>query len=162
VEIIINLAKSLPDTSSMAMSMPFTMKAVGISPQFIMYYALIFLAVTDIISCLVLTFSSKWLIDTLSRVALFLKMKEFVVGFFIMAFAASIPNFFVGIISALNKVPQLSFGDVTGGNIIDLSLVIGLAALLSRGGLSAQSRTVQGSAIFTIFVSSKTCFMRFI
>ena len=70
----------------------------------------------------------------LSRIALFLKLKEFVVGFFIMAFAASLPNLFVGIVAALNKIPQLSFGDVIGGNIVDLSLVIGLAALLSGGG----------------------------
>jgi len=118
------------------------------------FYILIFL-----LSCLVLTISSKWLVDALSKIALFLKMKEFVVGFFIMAFAASIPNFFVGIISALNKVPQLSFGDVTGGNIVDLSLIIGLAALLSKGGLSAQSRTVQGSAIFTILVGTLPLFL---
>jgi cation:H+ antiporter len=112
-----------------------------------LFYILIFL-----VSCFLLTFSSKWLVNVLLRISLFLKLKEFVVGFFMMAFAASLPNFFVGIIAALNKVPELSFGDVTGGNIIDLSLVIGLAALLSRGGLSAKSRTVQGSSIFTIFI----------
>jgi cation:H+ antiporter len=106
-----------------------------------------------------LTFSSKWLVDILLRIALFLKLKEFVVGFFLMAFAASLPNFFVGIISALNKIPELSFGDVVGGNIVDLSLVIGLAALLSNAGLSAQSRTVQGSSIFTIFIGILPLFL---
>ncbi|PJA01069.1 hypothetical protein COX75_00835, partial [bacterium (Candidatus Gribaldobacteria) CG_4_10_14_0_2_um_filter_33_15] len=72
-----------------------------------------------LISCLLLTFSNKWLIGALSRIALFLQMKEFVVAFFLMAFAVSIPNLFVGIISALNKIPELSFGDVVGGNIVD-------------------------------------------
>lgn len=110
-------------------------------------YILIFLA-----SCFLLTFSSKWLVNNLSRIALFLKLKEFVVGFFIMAFAASLPNFFLGVVAALNKIPELSFGDVIGGNIVDLSLVIGLAALLSRGGISAKSQTVQGSSLFTIFI----------
>jgi cation:H+ antiporter len=105
-----------------------------------------------IVSCFLLALSSKWLIGSLSRIALYLRLKEFVVGFFIMAFAVSLPNFFVGIISAFNGIPQLSFGDVIGGNIVDLSLVIGLAALLSKGGLSAQSQTVQGSSIFTIFI----------
>jgi cation:H+ antiporter len=91
-------------------------------------------------------------VGALSRVALFLRLKEFVVGFFIMAFATSLPNLFVGITAALNKIPQLSFGEVIGGNIVDLSLVIGLAALLSRGGISAKSQTVQGSSLFTIFI----------
>lgn len=118
-----------------------------------------FNALIFIISCFLLTFSSKWLVGALSRIALFLKLKEFVVGFFIMAFAVSLPNFFVGIIAALNKVPELSFGDVVGGNIVDLSLAMGLAALLSKGGLSAQSRTVQGSSIFTIFVGTLPLFL---
>ena len=109
---------------------------------------LIFLA-----SCLFLAFSSKWLIGALTRIAKFLGWKEFVVAFSLMAFGVSIPNFFVGIISALNNIPELSFGDVIGGNIVDLSLIIGLAALLSRKGLSAPSRTVQGSSIFTIVIA---------
>ena len=117
-------------------------------------YILLFL-----ISCFLLAFSSKWLVDILLRIALFLKLKEFVVGFFLMAFAASLPNFFVGIIAALNKIPELSFGEVIGGNIVDLSLVIGLVALLSRGGLSAESRTVQVSSIFTIFISILPLFL---
>ena len=104
-------------------------------------------------SCFILAFSSSKLVDTLSRIAKFLGWKEFVVAFFLMAFAVSIPNFFIGIISALNEVPELSFADVIGGNIIDLSLVIGLAALISRGGLSAPSRTVQGSCFFTIIMA---------
>lgn len=120
----------------------------------VLFSILIFL-----VSCFLLAFSSKWLVGALSRIALFLKLKEFVVGFFIMAFAASLPNLFVGITAALNKIPQLSFGDVIGGNIVDLSLVIGLAALLSRGGLSAESRTVQGSSIFTIFIGILPLFL---
>jgi len=117
-------------------------------------YILIFL-----FSCFLLTLSSKWLVGSLSRIALFLKLKEFVVGFFVMAFAASLPNLFVGITAALNKIPQLSFGDVIGGNIVDLTLVIGLAALLSKKGLSAQSQTVQGSSIFMIFIGILPLFL---
>lgn len=114
----------------------------------ILLYLLLFL-----MSCFVLAFASSKLVDTLSRIAKFLGWKEFVVAFFLMAFAVSIPNFFIGIISALNGVPELSFSDVIGGNIIDLSLVIGLAALVSKGGLSAPSRTVQGSCFFTIIMA---------
>ena len=111
-------------------------------------YVLIF-----IFSCFLLAFSSKWLVSALSRIALFLRLKEFVVGFFLMAFAASIPNIIVGIISATSKIPQLSFGEVVGGNIVDLSILVGLAALISKKGLSAQSRTVQGSSVFTILIA---------
>jgi cation:H+ antiporter len=106
-----------------------------------------------IVSVFLLAFSSKWLMGALSRIALFLRIKEFVVAFFIMAFATSLPNLTVGIISAFKNIPQLSFGDVIGGNIVDLSIVLGLAALISRKGISCESRVVQVSSLYTIFIA---------
>lgn len=111
-------------------------------------YIFIFLA-----SAFLLGFSSKWLIGALSRVALFLKVKEFIVAFFVMAFAVTLPNLILGITAAVNKIPELSFGDVIGGNIIDLTLVLGLGALLAKEGLQANSKTVQKSSIYTIFIA---------
>lgn len=106
-----------------------------------------------IISFIVLSFSGRWLIESLKRISEFLGWKEFVVAFFITAFSVSLPNFFVGIISALNKVPELSFGDIIGGNVAELAFLGGLAALISKKGLSANSRTVQGSSIFAIITA---------
>ncbi|MEK7519526.1 MAG: sodium:calcium antiporter [Patescibacteria group bacterium] len=121
-----------------------------------LYYILIFIS-----SCLLMTFSSEWLVEKVHRIALFLKLKEFVVAFFLMAFACSLPNLVVGIISALNGIPELSFADIVGGNIFDLSVVIGLTALISRKGLSVQSKTVQGSSLFTIFAAILPIFLLF-
>ncbi len=117
-------------------------------------YAILFL-----ISAFLLAFSSRWIVGIVSRIGLFLRVKEFVIGFFVMAFAVSLPNFFVGLISAFNGASQLSFGDVIGGNIVDLSIVIGLAVLVSKGGISADSRTVQGSSIFTIIAGTLPLFL---
>lgn len=103
-----------------------------------------------IVSFILLSFSGRWLIESLKRISEFLGWKEFVVAFFITAFSVSLPNFFVGIISAINKVPELSFGDIIGGNVAELALLGGLAALISKMGLSANSRTVQGSSFFAI------------
>jgi len=110
-------------------------------------------------SFIVLSFSGRWLIESLKRISEFLGWKEFVVAFFITAFSVSLPNFFVGIISALNKVPELSFGDIVGGNVAELALLGGLAALISRKGLSANSRTVQGSSIFAIVTALLPLFL---
>lgn len=103
-----------------------------------------------IISCGFLLWSGNFLVGALNKIAKFLGWKEFVVAFFIMALATSIPNFLVGIVSAFNVIPEISFGDIVGANIIDLSLVMGIAALISKAGLAASGRTVQGSSIFTI------------
>lgn len=114
-----------------------------------------------LVSCLLLTFSGKWLVDALSRIGTFLKVKEFVLAFFIVAFGTTIPNLIIGVISALNKIPELSFGDVVGSNIFDISLVVGLAALFSKGGLSSDSKTVQGTSIFTTIIALLPLFLIF-
>ncbi len=106
-----------------------------------------------IISFFFLVLSSRWIVHSLSRIAKFLGWKEFVVAFLFFAFSASLPNLFVGIVSALNKIPQLSLGDVIGGNIIDLTILAGMAALISKAGLSAPSRTVQNSALYLILLT---------
>lgn len=104
-------------------------------------------------SCLLLVLSCKWSVGALLKISQCLGWKEFVVAFFIMAFASSAPNLFVGIISAINKIPQLSFGDVMGGNLVDLTLVLALAVFISKG-LEAESRIVQSTAIFTVFLAT--------
>ena len=111
-------------------------------------YVLVFIG-----SALILGYTSNRLIKSLSKVARFLKWKEFVVAFFTMALAASLSNFFVGISSVIHKIPELSFSDVIGGSIVDLTLAAGLAALISNKGLKLKSRTVQGSAIFTLLIA---------
>ena len=98
-------------------------------------------------------FAGKWMVDSLLKIARFLGWREFVVTFFVMAFASSIPNLFLGITSALHKIPQLSFGDIMGNNIINMTLAVSVATLLLKKGLPAKSRMVQTTSIFTIIVA---------
>ena len=86
----------------------------------------------------------------LTRIARFLGWREFVVAFFVMAFAASLPNLFIGITSAFKGIPQLFFGDVAGNNLVAMTLAVALAVLFAKGGISAESRTIQTTSIFTI------------
>ncbi|KPJ57059.1 hypothetical protein AMJ49_02790 [Parcubacteria bacterium DG_74_2] len=106
-----------------------------------------------LICCVLLYFSGGWLVEALMRIAKYLGWREFVVSFFVMAFAASLPNLFVGIFSAVHKIPQLSLGDVIGGNIIDLTLAFALAILIGKTALPAPSRVVQTTTIFTTVIS---------
>jgi cation:H+ antiporter len=117
------------------------------------FYILIF-----IISCLMIFCSGRWLIRGLMGMARFLEWKEFVVAFFTIALAGAIPNFFFGITSAVHKVPLLSFGDVIGGNMIDLTVAVALAALVIKG-LPADGKTIQASSLFTIVVAILPLFL---
>ena len=102
-----------------------------------------------LVSCLILSFAAKLLISSLTKIAVFLGWREFVVAFFVMAFAGSIPNLFLGFSSILHGIPELSFADVIGGNIVDLTIAISLVTFLGRK-LPAKSRMVQSSSLFTV------------
>jgi cation:H+ antiporter len=112
-------------------------------------YALVFIA-----SCLAFYFSGELIVKSLIKIAKFLGWKEFVVSFLVMAFIGSLLNLFVGISSALHGIPQLSFGDVIGGNVVDLTLSIALAALFAKDGIPAKSKTVHQTLLFTIIAAA--------
>lgn len=105
-----------------------------------------------IVSCLILFLVGKILVHSLIQIARYLDIREFVVAFFVMAFAGALPNLFVGISSALHRVPELSFGDVVGGNVVDLTIAVAIATFFAKE-LPAQSRTVQTTSIFTLTIA---------
>ncbi|MAG19903.1 hypothetical protein CL618_00535 [archaeon] len=86
-----------------------------------------------LVSCLVLVISGVFLVKSLTKIASYLKVSGFLIGFVLMAFATSIPELFVGISSALAKNTALSLGNVIGSNIVNISLVVGIGIVLSRG-----------------------------
>jgi len=104
-------------------------------------------------SCFLLSWLSSKLIKTLTEIAKYLRWREFIIAFFVMGFAASLPNLFVDLNAALHGLQQISFGDIMGGNLIDLSLSMAIAVMLSRNFISTESKMVQGSAIFTTVVA---------
>ncbi|MEX0887760.1 MAG: sodium:calcium antiporter [Patescibacteria group bacterium] len=105
-----------------------------------------------IAAALVLARSSVFLIDRLTSIAVKLRMSEYLVGFVIMAVATSIPELVVGIIAALENDPNLSLGNVIGANIANMSLVLGLAALIA-GGIRVQVQVRNREMFFTGLIS---------
>jgi len=106
-----------------------------------------------VVSCFVLAWLSSKFIKILTEVAKYLKWREFIVAFFVMGFAASLPNLFVDLNAAFRGLQEISFGDIMGGNLIDLTLAMAIAVLLSKKPVSTESKMVQGSAIFTAVVA---------
>lgn len=119
------------------------------------YYLIIFLA-----SIFVLSWISSSLIKTLVKIAKYLGWREFIVAFFVMAFAASLPNLFVDIGAVLRGMPELAFGDIIGGNLVDLTLATAIVVLFSKkNSISTKSEMVQGSSIFTFLIAILPIFL---
>ena len=101
----------------------------------------------------------KDLIDYLNQKNIPLITTFFVVAFFAVAFGASLPDLFVGVSSALNGIPELSFGDVISGNVIDLTLAVALAVFISRSAIHSDSKLVKKSALFTSLIAVLPLFL---
>ncbi len=109
-------------------------------------YLLIF-----IVSCALLIKSGTWMVRSLIRIARYLKMTEFLVAFILMAFATSVPELFVGIMAALHGQPELSFGNVIGSNIINLTLAVAIGVMIAKG-LKCEGAVIQRSSIYTLVI----------
>ncbi len=106
------------------------------------FYILIF-----IISCVVLIRAGVLVVRALTRIAQFLKLREFIVASVLMAFSTSLPEIFIGITSASHQKPELSFGDIIGSNIIVLTIVIAIGAILTKG-LKFRGKILQRASVY--------------
>ncbi|MCX6719609.1 MAG: hypothetical protein NTV36_00650 [Candidatus Staskawiczbacteria bacterium] len=112
-----------------------------------------------IISIVLLSWLSSSFVKTLIEIARYLKWREFIVAFFVMGFAASLPNLLVDLSAALQGLAPLSFGDIIGGNLIDLTLIMAIVVFFSKKNVSTDSRMVQGSSIFTFLIAILPIFL---
>lgn len=95
--------------------------------------------------------SGEWVIGSLMRLSKALGVREFVVGFFVMAAASSLPNLFVGLTSASQGIPELSLGDVFGNNFVAMTLAVIVAIIFApKKEIETGGQTVQSTAVFTM------------
>lgn len=59
VEIVLNLTSKMPDMSGAQSGLPFTFSSISISLNFIIYFSIVFIIVTDFISCFIIGIVSK-------------------------------------------------------------------------------------------------------
>ena len=100
----------------------------------------------------ILFWSANQIVKGVIYTARYLKWSEFVIAFFIMALAGALPNIFIGLSSVAHGIPELSFGDVVGSSVVDLTLIVAIAVFIG-GGLSAKGKTVQTSSVFAVFIA---------
>lgn len=88
-----------------------------------------------LVSIIVLSFvlikSADMVIVAIRRLSKQTHTKVFTIAALVLALSTSFPELFVGITSALEGAPQLSLGVITGSNIANISLVVGLTAFVT-------------------------------
>ncbi|MBU5687882.1 MAG: hypothetical protein KQA31_00530 [Candidatus Aenigmarchaeota archaeon] len=95
-----------------------------------------------IISFFVLIKSSDYAMKYSHKIGLELKLPDFIISFFIVAFISVLPELSISIISAINKQPQFGLGTLLGATVADLTLVFGIVSLFSNNGIKIRSNII--------------------
>jgi len=104
-------------------------------------------------SSFVLIKSTDILIASLTKISQITKIGRYTTTAIILGLATSLPELFVGIVSALEGRPSLSLGNVIGSNIANLSLVIGGAAIIA-GSLKVKKDILNKDLIISFAIAT--------
>jgi cation:H+ antiporter len=102
--------------------------------------------------CIILAASSILPIKGLANISKYFGVREFTTGFMVMAIATTLPELFVGISSALKKIPAMSLGNVIGSNIVNLTMILGIVVLIGRG-IKIESENITKDAFYMFLIT---------
>ena len=80
----------------------------------------------------VLAKASEVVIDSSIKISEFYQISQLAVGFIVIAFATSIPDFMVSVLAAHSGNTAMAIGDALGSSIANIALVLGLGAMFRK------------------------------
>ncbi|EDL63892.1 calcium/sodium antiporter [Bacillus sp. SG-1] len=104
-----------------------------------------------IIGFLLLIKGADFFVEGSSKIAQALKVSPLLIGLTIVAFGTSSPEATVSIAAALEGSAGVAIGNVVGSNIFNITLVVGLTAVLNP--LKVESETIRKEIPFTLLAS---------
>ncbi|MFH1111605.1 MAG: hypothetical protein V1712_00875 [Patescibacteria group bacterium] len=102
----------------------------------------------------VLGYAAEWVIRSFVELGRRFSISEFVLGFVVIGFATSLPEFSVAINSLINQTPGLSIGNLLGASLVLLSLIVGLAAVVQRGIFLSHSLRSRDLMIGSVLIAA--------
>ncbi len=82
------------------------------------------------------------LVDTGVKIAKFFKIPKQVISLTLLAMGTSLPELVTSIIAIMKDEINISVGNILGANILNLTIVLGLATLVSDNGLIVLRQTI--------------------
>lgn len=113
----------------------------------IVLYLLIF-----VILCFALIKSGEYLVKILVNLSKLFKITEYVLAFILMTFATTLPELIVGITASFKGTPIISLGNIIGSNLVNLTFILGLVAVVSKG-IKVESKIAKKDALIIFFIS---------
>jgi cation:H+ antiporter len=92
------------------------------------------------VSFVMLFIGGDLLVRSSVSIALKMRISTLVVGMTVVSFATSAPELFVSVESALLGITDITFGNIIGSNISNITLVLGLTAIVFRINISLKTK----------------------
>ena len=105
-------------------------------------------------SLTVLIFSADRAVRYVLKISKLFGLSGMAAGFIIMSVSTSLPEVVVSIISAIKNESQIAVGNVLGSNIANMTIILGLAVLISRKRKLKFKKSVFDNLIRFLFISS--------
>lgn len=83
-----------------------------------------------------LVLGSRWFVDGAVQVARMLGVSDVIIGLTIVAAGTSLPEVAASIIAAIRKERDIAIGNAVGSNICNLLAILGVAGMVTPGGLA--------------------------
>ena len=90
-----------------------------------------------------LVLGARWLVAAATGIAASFGVSDLVIGLTVVAIGTSLPELATSIIAAVRGQRDLAVGNVVGSNIFNLGAVLGLAAVISPGGVPVEAGAVR-------------------
>jgi len=124
------------------------------------YYLMIIELIVFLVAAAALIKSSEWIVKHSTHLSHLLGISTFAVGFIIISIATSLPELAVAIFSVLNNTPGLSVGGIMGSNVTDLTLILGIVAIVG-GPLLLKKKELMNLVELLFFTSLITVLIFF-
>lgn len=107
-----------------------------------------------IVSVIALIKISRRLVALVVDISNYLEVGIFIIAFFLVAFANSLPEVVISVMAASRGESSLAFGNAVGSNIIYASLLIGLVTIIAgRLRIIGEKRAVSEDTIFASLIA---------
>jgi cation:H+ antiporter len=95
---------------------------------------------------------SRLLVDSAINLAAALGVPSIIIGFTVVAIGTSLPELVTAVTSSRKNVSDLAVGNVLGANIANLTLIVGVAALMSEVTMTRATQLLNFPALIAVFV----------
>ncbi|MDP7141367.1 MAG: sodium:calcium antiporter [Candidatus Woesearchaeota archaeon] len=107
--------------------------------------------ITAVLSILVIMKSASYAINAIIDYAKKTGISEYLIGFLVVSIGTTLPDLSAGIFASLSGQGALILGDVIGSNILDVTVVLGIAAVIARK-VKVHGKIVDRTMFTTLFM----------